>query len=200
MVARFKLNLWNLNRRYEYKNVDSGSNKFEKHQYLQKRCKTIQTEKWRFSRYRVRKYQEKFLTSWKQLHHVKVDRLTEMYFLVLLSYLFRFSFQRYQTLFEWISTLNHTNEFLVSSQRVELFSRRFFRNFKQKIRKKCTPGGSLNFLTRCLRGALICSFFTYESSLFAIFTRKHLCWSLFSIRSAIFLKRDSNRGVFLWIL
>ena len=40
---------------------------------------------------------------------------------------------------------------------------------------------------------------------FAIFTRKHLCWSLFLVklqafRAAILLKRDSNKGVFLWIL
>ena len=35
----------NLNRTYEYKNVDNGLNKFEKDQYLQKRYKTIQTEK-----------------------------------------------------------------------------------------------------------------------------------------------------------
>ena len=39
----------------------------------------------------------------------------------------------------------------------------------------------------------------------AIFTRKHLCWNLFSIklqawRSASVLKSDSNTGVFLWIL
>ena len=34
---------------------------------------------------------------------------------------------------------------------------------------------------------------------FAIFTGKHLCWSLFfqSIRPATSLKRDSNTGVFL---
>ena len=37
---------------------------------------------------------------------------------------------------------------------------------------------------------------------FAIFTRKHLCWSLFLVklqafRAAILLKRDSNKGVFL---
>ena len=40
---------------------------------------------------------------------------------------------------------------------------------------------------------------------FTIFTRKHLCWSLFLIKwqtwpSASLLKRDSNTGVFLWIL
>ena len=40
---------------------------------------------------------------------------------------------------------------------------------------------------------------------FAIFTGKHLCWSLFLInlqafRSTALLKRDSNTGVFLWIL
>ena len=40
---------------------------------------------------------------------------------------------------------------------------------------------------------------------FAIFAGKHLCWSYFLIklqarRSAILLKRDSNTGVFLWIL
>ena len=40
---------------------------------------------------------------------------------------------------------------------------------------------------------------------FTIFTRKPLCWSLFLVklqvfRSAILLKRDSNTGVFLWIL
>ena len=40
---------------------------------------------------------------------------------------------------------------------------------------------------------------------FAIFTGKHLYWSLFLIqlqtfRSATLLKRDSNTGVFLWIL
>ena len=40
---------------------------------------------------------------------------------------------------------------------------------------------------------------------FAIFTGKHLCWSYFLIkllasRSATVLKRDSNTGVFLWIL
>ena len=39
---------------------------------------------------------------------------------------------------------------------------------------------------------------------FAIFTQKHLCWSLFLIklqacRPANLLKRDSNTGVFLWI-
>ena len=37
---------------------------------------------------------------------------------------------------------------------------------------------------------------------FAIFTRKHLCWSLFLIqlqsrRTAPLVKRDSNRGIFL---
>ena len=36
MAAGFKLNLWNLNRTYEFKNVGNGSNKFEKDQYLQK--------------------------------------------------------------------------------------------------------------------------------------------------------------------
>ena len=40
---------------------------------------------------------------------------------------------------------------------------------------------------------------------FVIFTGKHLCWSLFTIkllafRQATILKRDSNTGVFLWIL
>ena len=40
---------------------------------------------------------------------------------------------------------------------------------------------------------------------FAIFSGKHLCWSLFLIklkvfRSATFLKRDSSTGDFLWIL
>ena len=35
---------------------------------------------------------------------------------------------------------------------------------------------------------------------FAIFTGKHLCWSLFAWRSATLLKRHSNTGVFLWIL
>ena len=40
---------------------------------------------------------------------------------------------------------------------------------------------------------------------FAIFTGKQLCWSLFLIklrpwRPATLLKRDSNTGVFLWIL
>ena len=39
----------------------------------------------------------------------------------------------------------------------------------------------------------------------AIFTRKHLCWKLFSIKlqawkHATLLKGDSNKGVFLWIL
>ena len=38
---------------------------------------------------------------------------------------------------------------------------------------------------------------------FVIFTAKYLCWDLFSIklqacRAATLLKRDSNRGVFLW--
>ena len=35
---------------------------------------------------------------------------------------------------------------------------------------------------------------------FEIFTRKHLCWSLFSMKlqgSATLLKRDSSKGVFL---
>ena len=41
--------------------------------------------------------------------------------------------------------------------------------------------------------------------IFAIYTRKHLCWSLFLIklhawRLATLLKRDSKTGVFLWIL
>ena len=40
---------------------------------------------------------------------------------------------------------------------------------------------------------------------FAIFTGKHLCWSLFLrklqvLKPASLLKRDSNTGVFLWIL
>ena len=37
---------------------------------------------------------------------------------------------------------------------------------------------------------------------FAKFTGKHLCWSTFliSCRDATSLKRDSNTGVFLWIL
>ena len=41
---------------------------------------------------------------------------------------------------------------------------------------------------------------------FAIFTAKHMCWRLFLIklqhtwRHATLLKRDSNTGVFLWIL
>ena len=40
---------------------------------------------------------------------------------------------------------------------------------------------------------------------FAIFTRKHLCWSLFLVklkpfRGVILLKGDSNKGVFPWIL
>ena len=40
---------------------------------------------------------------------------------------------------------------------------------------------------------------------FAIFTGKHLCWNLLLIKSqgwrpATLLKRDSNTGVFLWIL
>ena len=40
---------------------------------------------------------------------------------------------------------------------------------------------------------------------FAIFTRKHLCWSLFLInfqvfRSAALFEKDSNTDVFLWIL
>ena len=38
---------------------------------------------------------------------------------------------------------------------------------------------------------------------FAIFIRKHLCWSLhktFNYRLSTLLKRDSNTGVFLWIL
>ena len=41
--------------------------------------------------------------------------------------------------------------------------------------------------------------------IFVIFTGKHLCWSLFWIKSqdwipTTLLKRDSNAGVFLWIL
>ena len=35
---------------------------------------------------------------------------------------------------------------------------------------------------------------------FAIFTGKHLYWSLRSMRTATLLKRDSNTGIFLWIL
>ena len=40
---------------------------------------------------------------------------------------------------------------------------------------------------------------------FTIFTRKHMCWSLFKIKfqgysSETLLKRNSNTGVFLWIL
>ena len=40
---------------------------------------------------------------------------------------------------------------------------------------------------------------------FVIFTGKHLCWSLFliklqALRPAALLTRDSNTGVFLWIL
>ena len=40
---------------------------------------------------------------------------------------------------------------------------------------------------------------------FAVFTGKHLCWNLLLIklqafRPATLLKRDSNKGVFLWIL
>ena len=40
---------------------------------------------------------------------------------------------------------------------------------------------------------------------FTIFIGKHLCWSLFLLKlqvwkTAILLKRDSNIGVFLWIL
>ena len=40
---------------------------------------------------------------------------------------------------------------------------------------------------------------------FAIFTGKHLCWSLFlvrlqALRPVTLVKRDSNTGVFLWIL
>ena len=37
---------------------------------------------------------------------------------------------------------------------------------------------------------------------FAIFTGKHLCWSLLSTKLQTWatLKRDSNTGVFLWIL
>ena len=40
---------------------------------------------------------------------------------------------------------------------------------------------------------------------FTLFTGKHLCWSLFLIKLQSFspstlLKRDSNTGVFLWIL
>ena len=40
---------------------------------------------------------------------------------------------------------------------------------------------------------------------FAIFTEKHLCWSLFliklqALRPATLLKRNSDKGVFLWIL
>ena len=37
---------------------------------------------------------------------------------------------------------------------------------------------------------------------FTIFTRKQLCWSLFlmAFSSATLLKRDSNTGVYLWIL
>ena len=35
---------------------------------------------------------------------------------------------------------------------------------------------------------------------FVMFTRKHLCWSLLSIKVVTLLKRDSNTGVFLCIL
>ena len=37
---------------------------------------------------------------------------------------------------------------------------------------------------------------------FTIFTRKHQCWSLFFINfpQSSLLKRDSNTGIFLWIL
>ena len=37
---------------------------------------------------------------------------------------------------------------------------------------------------------------------FVIFTRKHMCWSLFLVKMqpTTLLKRDSNTGVFLWIL
>ena len=39
--------------------------------------------------------------------------------------------------------------------------------------------------------------------LFAIFTGKHLCWSLFLIKLQVsrpaLIKRDSNTGAFLWI-
>ena len=57
----------------------------------------------------------------------------------------------------------------VSSQLVELFSRRFFRNRKQKIRKNVFQGVPCIFLWEdVLREALICSFFTYENSLLKI--------------------------------
>ena len=35
---------------------------------------------------------------------------------------------------------------------------------------------------------------------FAIFTGKQLCWNLFLINKVPGLKRDSNTGIFLWIL
>ena len=34
---------------------------------------------------------------------------------------------------------------------------------------------------------------------FALFTGKHLCWSIFLIRPATLLKRGTSTGVFLWI-
>ena len=35
---------------------------------------------------------------------------------------------------------------------------------------------------------------------FSIFTGKHLCWSFFFLKACCFIKRNSNTGVFLWIL
>ena len=80
-------------------------------------------------------------------------------------------------------------ELKLFSIEVTLFTERFMR-YKKLSEKRC-------------RSSRVQMFFKLGVLAdFAIFTGKHLCWSLFLIklkvfRAVILLKRDSNTGVFL---
>ena len=105
--------------------------------------------------------------------------------------LFRFSFHRYQTLFDRVPTLLE----------LEVNQQNCFRGFSEILNRNSEKMYSRRFLTflmRCFAGnpdLQLLHIRKQPLKNFAIFSRKQLCWSLFSIRHTTLLKRDSNRGV-----
>ena len=92
----------------------------------------------------------------------------------------------------YMTEISVMKELKLFSIEVTLFTERFMR-YKKLSEKRC-------------RSSRVQMFFKLGVLAdFAIFTGKHLCWSLFLIklqglRPATLLKRDCSKGVFLWIL
>ena len=78
----------------------------------------------------------------------------------------------------------------------------YLKNFSSLL---CSTLSSSSLSSRHKSSHLRCSIKKVVLKKFAIFTKRHLCQSHFSMkwqawRPTILLKRDSNIGVFLWIL